>query len=91
MATPFMVTLTRSKALLAGWLRRLLEARKRRIEREREFYHSLNTYCRTNNLSPICEDDWKVAAYDKGDHSISMINSINSKGHVPWTKASLPR
>jgi hypothetical protein len=86
-----MVTLTRSRALLADWLRRLLEARKRRMEREREFYRSLNAYCRANNLSPICEDDWKVAAYDKSDRSVSVINSINSNGNVPWTKASLPR
>jgi hypothetical protein len=88
MATPFMVTLTKSKTLLAGWARRLLEARTRRMEREREFYRSLNAYCRANNLSPICEDDWKVAAYDKNDSNLS---SINSKGHVPWTKVSLPR
>jgi hypothetical protein len=87
MATLFMVTLTKSKALLAGWLR-LLEARKHRIEREREFYRSLNVYCRANDLSPSCEDDWKIAAYDKIDDNACV---INSKGHVPWTKASLPR
>ncbi len=79
MATPFMVTLTKSKALLAGWLRRPLQARKHRIEREREFYRNLNAYCRANNLSPMCEDDWKIAAYDKIDHDVSM---INSKGNV---------
>jgi hypothetical protein len=83
-----MVSLTRSRALLAAWLRRLLEARKRRMEREREFYRSLNAYCRANNLFPICEDDWKIAAHDKSDHNLS---SINSKGNVSWTKASLPR
>jgi hypothetical protein len=88
MATSFMVTLTKSKALLAGWPRRLLEARRHRIEREREFYRNLNAYCRANNLSPICEDDWKVAAYDKAGNKASV---ITSKGHVPWTKASLPR
>jgi hypothetical protein len=88
MARPLMVTLTKSKALLAGWLRRLLEARKHRIEREREFYRNLSAYCRANNLSPICEDDWKVAAYDKIDDNASV---ITSKGHVPWTKASLRR
>ena len=63
MTTPFMVTLTKSKALLAGWLRRLLEARKRGIEQEREFYRNLNAYCRANNLSSICEDDWKTTAH----------------------------
>jgi hypothetical protein len=88
MATPFMGTLTTSKAMLAGWLRRLMEARKQRIEREREFYCNLNAYSRANNLSPICEDDWKVAAYDKIDDNASV---ITSKGRVPWTKASLPR
>ena len=88
MATPFMVTLTKSKALLAGWLQRLLEARKRRIERESEFYLHLNTYCRANNLSPICEDDWKIAAYDRIDDNDSV---INNKGHLPWTRLNLPR
>jgi hypothetical protein len=61
--TPFMIALIRSKAPLAGWLRRLLAARKRKIAREREFYRNLNAYCRANNLSPVCEDDWKVAAH----------------------------
>ena len=57
MATPFMVTLTKSKAVLAGWLRRLLEARKHRIEREREFYRPLSirkllrSYCRPATAS----------------------------------------
>ena len=88
MARFFMVPLAKSRALLAGWLRRFLEARKHRIKREREFYRSLNAYCRANNLSPICEDDWKVAAYDNIDDNASV---ITKKGHVPWTKASLRR
>ena len=88
MATPLMVTLIKSKALLVGRLRRFLEARKHRIEREREFYRNLNAYCRANNLSPTCEDDWKVAAYGKIDDNASV---TTNKGHVPLTKASLPR
>jgi hypothetical protein len=88
MATLFTVTLTKCRALLAGWRRRLLEARKRRIEHEREFYRNLGAYCRAHNLSPICEDDWKSAAYTGNDDSPPM---INSKGDVPWTKANLPR
>jgi hypothetical protein len=41
------------------------QARKRRLEQERAFYRNLNAYCRANNLSTICEDDWKTAAHDK--------------------------
>lgn len=58
-------TITRSQAPLACWLRRLIEARRRRIEHEREFYRKLKAYSRANNVSPICEDDWKTAAYDQ--------------------------
>jgi hypothetical protein len=72
MATPFIGTLTKSKALLAGWLRRLLEAREHRIEQEREFYSNLGAYCPANNLSPICEDDWKSAAY-RNDGDLSKL------------------
>jgi uncharacterized protein YgiB involved in biofilm formation len=53
------------KALFASYVRRLAEANKRRLEQERAFYRNLNAYCRANNLSTICEDDWKTAAHDK--------------------------
>ena len=62
-ATLFMIPLTKSKALLAGWLRRLLDAHRRKTEQERDFYRSLAACCRANNVSPLCEDDWKTAAY----------------------------
>lgn len=50
----------RSKALLASYIRRLIEARRRRIEHEREFYQKFKAYCRANNLTCVCEDDWKT-------------------------------
>ena len=72
-------TLAKGKALLVRYVRGLIEARRRRIEHEREFYRNLKAYCRANNLPPICEDDWKITAYDKIDDNVSM---INSKGNV---------
>jgi hypothetical protein len=78
MATHFMDTLNTSKALLADWLRRLLAARQSRIEHEKQFYRDLRAYCRTNNLSLICEDDWKSAAYGRDDD----VSEISCKGQV---------
>jgi hypothetical protein len=86
MVATFSVALAKSKALLSDWLQRFLQARKRRTEQEREFYRDLGAYCRANNLSPICEDDWKSAAYVRNDDRI-----INAKGDVLWTKVNLPR
>jgi hypothetical protein len=86
MATTVLVALTKSKALLTHWLRRFLQARKHRTQQEREFYRKLGAYCRANNLSPICEDDWKSAAYIRNDDRI-----INAEGDVLWAKASLHR
>jgi hypothetical protein len=45
---------------LRSWTHKLLEARRRRLEHEKQFYAALNTYCRANNVSPVCEDDWKT-------------------------------
>jgi len=42
-----------------------VEARKRSIARDQGFYRKLNAYCRAHNRSPICEDDWKTAAYSQ--------------------------
>src|SRR5262245_9007551 len=53
------------RTALASFFRSRLEARRRRIEQDKEFYQKLAAYCRANNLSPICEDDWKTAAYSK--------------------------
>jgi hypothetical protein len=83
-----MDTLTRSRTLFAGWLKCLLDAHRRRTEQETDFYRNLATYCRANNVSPVCEDDWKTAAYIRNDDKSSM---INRKGDVLWTKANLPR
>jgi hypothetical protein len=84
----FMDALARSRELFAGWLRSLLDARRRKIEQEKDFYRSLATYCRANNVSPVCEDDWKTAAYIRNHDNPSM---INGKGDVLWTKANLLR
>jgi hypothetical protein len=48
------------KALLAGSVRRLIEARRRRIAHEREFYRNLDAYCRAHDVPCVCEDDWKT-------------------------------
>ena len=53
------------QSMLAASVRQVVEARKRRLEQEQAFYRELNAYCRSHDLSPICEDDWKTAAYDK--------------------------
>jgi hypothetical protein len=84
----FMVTLARSRTLMAGWLRDLLNAHRRKVEQEEHFYRSLATYCRANNVSPVCEDDWKTTAYIRNDDKPS---TIHRQGDVLWTKANLPR
>jgi hypothetical protein len=83
-----MNTIAKTTSLFARCIRDLVEARKRRAEQDREFYRNLNAYCRANNLSSVCEDDWKTAAYAKNDDNRPM---IQPKGHVPWTKSNLPR
>ena len=64
--------LANSKALLARYIRRLVEARRRRIEHEREFYRNLRSYCLANKLSPVCADDWKTAVEYNGDDDLSI-------------------
>jgi hypothetical protein len=56
---------TTCESALVSFVRKRIEARKRSIEREKAFYRKLGAYCRSNNLSPICEDDWKTAAYSQ--------------------------
>ena len=58
----------------------LMEARRRRIKQDNEFYRSLRAYCRANNLSPVCEDDWKTAAADDTDGDNPSMT--HSKGPV---------
>ena len=74
-----MMALTKSKALVADWLGHLLIAHRRKTEQERDFYRNLAAYCRANNLSPVCEDDWKTAAYIRNGDDPSR---TNSKGDV---------
>ena len=50
----------RGKARLADSIRRLVEARRRRIAHEREFYRNLDAYCRAHDVPCVCEDDWKT-------------------------------
>jgi hypothetical protein len=49
----------KGRALLARHFARLGEVRLRRDAHEREFYREFEGYCRANNLSPICVEDWK--------------------------------
>jgi hypothetical protein len=83
-----MVALTKSKALITVWLGSLLVGHRRRAEQERDFYRNLAAYCRDNNVSPLCEDDWKTAAHIRNRDAPAK---VNSKGDVLWTKANLPR
>jgi hypothetical protein len=69
----------KNRALLAHYVRGLVEARRQRLEHERKFFPNLKTFYRANNLSPICKDEWKTADYDKIDDNFSM---IHSKGTV---------
>jgi hypothetical protein len=49
-------------------IRTRMEARRRGMERDREFYRSFKAYCRANTLSRYCEDDWRTAADDDNLH-----------------------
>jgi hypothetical protein len=49
----------KGRALLARHFARLGEARLRRNAHEHEFHRGFEGYCRANNLSPICVEDWK--------------------------------
>ena len=55
--------LVRCRAAVASRVRALVEARRQRIECEKEFYRKLAAYCRANNLPMVCGEDWKPAAY----------------------------
>jgi uncharacterized protein YgiB involved in biofilm formation len=72
-------TFAKNKAVLAHYVSGLVEARRQRLEHDRKFYRNLNAYCRANNLSPICADDWKTAAHDEADNNPS---NFHSKGTV---------
>jgi hypothetical protein len=65
--------------LLARCVRGLIETRRRRIAHDEQFYRELRVYCRANNVSPVCEDDWRTAATDRSDRNHTM---RNSKGDV---------
>jgi hypothetical protein len=58
MAARVVSTLAKSKALLACYVRGLIEARRRRAEQEQEFYRNLKAYRHANNLPVMCGDDW---------------------------------
>lgn len=57
--------LARCRAMLASGIRARIQARRRRVEQEKEFYQKLAAYCRSNNLPVVCGEDWKSAAYSK--------------------------
>ena len=50
---------------VAAFVAARLQARRRRIEQEKQFYLKFQAYCRTNNLPVVCSEDWKSAAYAK--------------------------
>jgi hypothetical protein len=53
------------RTALATFIGARLQARRRRIEQEKEFYRRLQAHCRANNLPAVCGEDWKTAAYSK--------------------------
>jgi hypothetical protein len=71
MLSRIMHALVKGKTLLANHLRRIGDARRRRIEHDREFYRKLKAYCRASNISAVCEDDWRTWAGDKGEDEAS--------------------
>ena len=62
-----------AKSPLACRVRGLVEARRRRAAQDREFYRNLDAYCRANNLSPVCEDDWKTAVDYRKNDDLSIV------------------
>jgi hypothetical protein len=46
-------------AVLARPFARQSEARRRQAAPEQDFSHMFAGYCRANNLSPVCAEDWK--------------------------------
>ena len=52
-------TIAKITTPLAVWGRRLIAARKRRHEYQREFYRDLDEYRRTHGLSFVDPEDWK--------------------------------
>jgi hypothetical protein len=52
--------LTATKASIEDGLRNLAEARKAHRKHDEKFYRDLNAFCRANNVSHVCEDDWKT-------------------------------
>jgi len=51
---------TAANAVVVSAVRRLLEARRRRIAQERKFYRDLDAYCRVHDLPPPIEDEWRM-------------------------------
>jgi hypothetical protein len=50
-------------AMLARPFARLGEARRCHTAQEQDFYRMFAGYCRANNLSPVCADDWKLRGW----------------------------
>jgi hypothetical protein len=50
-------------ALIVRHVRRLIEARRRRVTYEQEFYRAYEAYCRANNLRPVWAEDWKAGGW----------------------------
>lgn len=63
----------------APLLRRIGDARRRRIEHDGQFYRNLRAYCRANNISAICEDDRRTWADDEGDDEASNPKVISDR------------
>jgi len=64
-------TIVKMRTHLAIWGHRLIAARKRRHEHDREFYRELNEYRRTYDLPLVDPEDWKFWFYqgiDKRTH-----------------------
>jgi len=50
-------------ALIVRHIRRLVEARRRRVTHEQEFYRAYEAYCRANKLRPVWAEDWRAGGW----------------------------
>lgn len=56
------------RAMLANYIRRRIELRRRRLEEEREFYHDLDEYRRAHNMPLVDPNDWTSWAHQRIAH-----------------------
>jgi len=61
--TPIAHAARKRAALIVRHVRRLIEARRRRVTCEQEFYRAYEASCRANNLRPVWAEDWRAGGW----------------------------